>query len=254
MSETQKQVIVRVKRQSSPNQSGQWEEFALRWRPAMNVIICLRDIAENPVTRDGQKTTPVTFDSNCLEEICGSCAMLINGKVGMACSALVDKLEQPIRLEPMKKFPVVRDLAVDRQFMFESLKRVKAWIPIDGTYSLGEGPRLAPEIQEKGYPLSRCITCGSCLEVCPQVTGKGSNGDFIGAAIISQVRLFNMHPTGAMHARERLAAVMQPGGIQDCANAQNCVKACPKEIPLTESLAEINRQAWKQALLGWLIG
>jgi succinate dehydrogenase / fumarate reductase, iron-sulfur subunit len=57
-----------------------------------------------------------------------------------------------------------------------------------------------------------------------------------------------------MHARERLQAAMGHGGIEDCANAQNCVKACPKEIPLTESLAEINRQAWKQALLGWLIG
>jgi succinate dehydrogenase / fumarate reductase, iron-sulfur subunit len=251
MTKKQKQVILRVKRQSSPNQPAQWEEFALRWRPAMNVIICLRDIAENPVTRDGKKTTPVTFDSNCLEEICGSCAMLINGKVGMACSALVDKLKQPIRLEPMKKFPVVRDLAVDRQFMFESLKRVKAWIPIDGTYSLGEGPRLAPEIQEKGYPLSRCITCGSCLEVCPQVN---EGNKFIGAAAISQVRLFNMHPTGAMHARERIQSILGEGGIQECANAQNCVKACPKGIPLTESLAEVNRQAWKESLLGWFVG
>jgi succinate dehydrogenase / fumarate reductase iron-sulfur subunit len=79
-------------------------------------------------------------------------------------------------------------------------------------------------------------------------------GDFVGAAIISQVRLFNMHPTGAMHARERVNALMQPGGIQDCSNAQNCVKACPKDIPLTESIAEVNRQAWKQAMLGWLIG
>jgi succinate dehydrogenase / fumarate reductase iron-sulfur subunit len=179
--------------------------------------------------------------------------MLINGKARMACSALVDKLEQPIRLEPMSKFPVVRDLAVDRQFMFESLKRVKAWIPIDGTYDLGEGPRVAPETQEKAYKLSTCISCGNCLEVCPQVTGT-SAGDFVGAAIINQVRLFNMHPTGAMHARERIGALMQPGGVHDCANSQNCVKACPKEIPLTESIAEVNRQAWKQAMLGWLIG
>jgi succinate dehydrogenase / fumarate reductase iron-sulfur subunit len=250
----EKKVIVKVKRQVSPQGAPYWEEFALEWRPSMNVIICLRDIAENPVTRDGKKTTPISYDSNCLEEICGSCAMLVNGKARMACSALVDQLEQPITLEPFSKFPVVRDLAVDRQFMFESLKRVKAWIPIDGTYDLGEGPRMAPETQEKAYKLSTCISCGSCLEVCPQVTGKGANGDFIGAAIISQVRLFNLHPTGAMHARERLEAVMQPGGIQDCANAQNCVNACPKEIPLTESLAEINRAAWKQALLGWLIG
>ncbi len=102
-----KHVIVRVKRQVSPKGMPYWEEFSLPWRPAMNVIICLRDIAETPVTRDGKKTTPISYDSNCLEEVCGSCAMLINGKARMACSALVDKLEQPIRLEPFSKFPVV---------------------------------------------------------------------------------------------------------------------------------------------------
>jgi len=94
----QKQVIVRIKRQASPKEAARWEEFSSPWRPSMNVIICLRDIAENPVTRDGKKTTPVSYDSNCLEEICGSCAMLINGKARMACSALVDSLEQPIRI------------------------------------------------------------------------------------------------------------------------------------------------------------
>jgi len=246
-----KQVIVRIKRQVGPKETARWEEFSLKWRPSMNIIICLRDIAENPVTRDGKKTTPVSYDSNCLEEICGSCAMLINGKARMACSALVDQLDQPISIEPLSKFPLVRDLAVDRQFMFDSLKRVKAWIPIDGTYDLGEGPRVSPETQEVAYPLSSCISCGSCLEVCPQVN---DNSKFVGAAIISQVRLFNMHPTGAMNKKERIAALMEPGGIQDCANAQNCVKACPKGIPLTESIAAVNRDTWKQALLGWLVG
>lgn len=246
-----KSVILRVKRQAGPNQPSRWEEFELAWRPHMNVIICLRDIAERPVTRDAKPTTPVVYESNCLEEVCGSCAMLINGKVRMACSALVDQFAQPIRLEPMKKFPLVRDLAVDRSVMFENLKRMKAWVPIDGTYDLGPGPRMPPDLQAKAYPLSRCITCGACLEVCPQVN---KNNDFVGAAIISQVRLFNMHPTGAMHARERLEAVMGPGGVADCANAQNCVKVCPKEIPLTESIAEVNRQAIRQAVLGWLLG
>jgi succinate dehydrogenase / fumarate reductase iron-sulfur subunit len=246
-----KKVIVRVKRQAGPKDRPHWDEFELAWRPYMNVIICLRDIAENPVTRDGKPSTPVTYDSNCLEEVCGSCAMVINGRARMACSALVDQLEQPIRIEPMNKFPVVRDLAVDRSVMFENLKRVKAWVPIDGTYDLGEGPRLAPEVQEKAYPLSRCITCGICLDVCPQIN---AHSDFVGAAIISQVRLFNMHPTGAMHARERLAAVSGIGGVQDCGNAQNCVHACPKSIPLTESIAQINRDSIRNALVGWLLG
>src|SRR6202171_1532576 len=246
-----KSVLIKIKRQNNPTAKSYWEEFEVPWHSGMNVISSLMEIAANPVTREGKATTPITYDSNCLEEVCGSCAMLINGKARMACSALVDKLDQPIRLGPFSKFPVVRDLAVDRQFMFESLKRVRGWIPIDGTYDLGEGPRMAPETQEKAYPLSRCITCGNCLEVCPQVN---EHNDFMGAAIFSQIRLFNMHPTGAMHAKERIQAVMGNGGIEDCANAQNCVKACPKEIPLTESLSEINRQAWKQALFGWLVG
>lgn len=247
----QKTFLVRVKRQSSPKEAPRWEEFELNWRPHMNIIIVLRDIAERPLTRDGRTTTPVTYDSNCLEEVCGSCAMVINGRARMACSSLVDQLEKPIRIEPMTKFPVVRDLAVDRSSMFENLKRMKAWIPIDGTYDLGEGPRMSPTVQEKAYPLSRCITCGNCLEVCPQVN---ENNAFVGAAIISQVRLFNMHPTGAMHAHERLDAIMGPNGVADCANAQNCVKICPKGIPLTESIAEVNRQAIRQAVFGWLIG
>src|SRR6202040_3807263 len=138
-------VIIKIKRQDSPNSKPYWDEFELPYKPGRNVISALMEIAANPVTRDGKKSTPITYDSNCLEEVCGSCAMLINGKARMACSALLDKLEQPIRLEPFSKFPVVRDLAVDRQFMFESLKRVKGWIPIDGTYDLGEGPRMAPE-------------------------------------------------------------------------------------------------------------
>src|SRR2546425_1129456 len=172
MAET-KQVIVRVKRQAGPKEAARWEEFSLKWRPSMNVIICLRDIAENPVTRDGKKTTPVSYDSNCLEEICGSCAMLINGKACMACSALVDKLEQPIRIEPMSKFPLVRDLTVDRQFMFESLKRVKAWIPIDGVHRRSEprcvetsASRLASRVNSHRNPRLGGKQCVVFLPCC----------------------------------------------------------------------------------------
>ena len=150
----------------------------------------------------------MTWDAACLEEVCGSCAMNINGRVRMACSALVDKLEWPITLEPMRKFPMVRDLAVDRTRMFESLKRVKAWIELDGTHNLGPGPRQSQSEQVQRYVLSTCITCGSCLEACPQIT---QDNDFMGAAPISQVRLFNLHPTGAMHADDRLHGLMGPG-------------------------------------------
>jgi succinate dehydrogenase / fumarate reductase, iron-sulfur subunit len=240
-----KSVIIRIKRQDSPSGKSRWEEFELAWKPGMNVISSLMEIAANPVTRDGKTTTPITYDSNCLEEVCGSCAMLINGRARMACSALIDKLEQPIRLEPFSKFPIVRDLAVDRSVLFENLKAVKAWVPIDGTYDLGSGPRVTAEEQEQTYPLSRCISCCCCMEACPQFT---EDTGFVGAATISQVRLFNTHPTGASLKRERLAALMGDGGIQECGYAQNCVEVCPKDIPLTRSISEVGGDVMKQAI------
>ena len=240
-----KTVIIKIKRQDNPKAQSHWEEFELAWQPGMNVISAMMEIARNPVTRAGKPTTPITYDSNCLEEVCGSCAMLINGRARMACSALVDKLDQPIRLEPFTKFPVIRDLTVDRSVLFENLKAVKAWVPIDGTYDLGPGPRVSPEVQEAAYPLSRCISCCCCMEACPQFNeGTG----FVGAATISQVRLFNTHPTGAELKRERLAALMGDGGIQECGYAQNCVEVCPKDIPLTRSISEVSGEVMKQAI------
>src|ERR1700691_2750872 len=240
-----KTVIIKIKRQDNPNSKSHWEEFELAWHPGMNVISSMMEIARNPVTRDGKPTTPITYDSNCLEEICGSCAMLINGRARMACSSLLDHLEQPIRLEPLSKFPLVRDLAVDRSVLFENLKKVKAWVPVDGTYDLGPGPRVTMQAQEQAYPLSNCISCCCCMEACPQFN---DDTGFVGAAAISQVRLFNTHPTGQALKRERLAALMGDGGIQECGYAQNCVEICPKQIPLTTSIAEVGGQVMKQAL------
>ena len=238
-------VILKIKRQNTPNSKPYWEEFVLPYKPGRNVTSALMEIAANPVTRDGKTTTPITYDSNCLEEICGSCAMLVNGRARMACSALLDNLEQPIRLEPFSKFPVVRDLATDRSVIFENLKAVKAWVPVDGSYDLGTGPRVSPEDQEQMYPLSRCISCCCCMEACPQFN---ETTNFVGAAAISQVRLFNEHPTGKTLQRERLTALMGDGGIQECGYAQNCVEVCPKDIPLTTSIAAVGGDVMKQAI------
>src|ERR1700676_2991237 len=228
-----KSVLLKIKRQDNPSSKSYWEEFELPHHPGMNVISSLMESAANPVTREGKATTPITYDSNCLEEVCGSCAMLINGKARMACSALIDNLEQPVRMEPFSKFPIVRDLATDRSVLFENLKAVKAWVPIDGTYDLGPGPRVTPEQQEQAYPLSRCISCCCCMEACPPFNKETG---FVGAATIAQVRLFNTHPTGKELQRERLAALMGGGGIQANAYAQNKVRGCPKDTPLTKSL------------------
>jgi succinate dehydrogenase / fumarate reductase iron-sulfur subunit len=240
-----KTVHLKIKRQDGPDKPARWEEFQVPYSPGMNVIAALMEIRKNPVTADGKKTTPVAWESSCLEEVCGACTMVVNGKPRQSCAALIDDLTQPITLEPMKSFPLVRDLVVDRSRMFEALKQVRAWIDIDGTHDLGPGPRIAPEDQEWMYELSKCMTCGCCLEACPNY---GPQSDFIGPQAINQVRLFNAHPSGAMHAKDRLEAIMGDGGISDCGNAQNCVAACPKGIPLTTSIADLNKAVNRYAI------
>ena len=233
-----KKVIIEIKRQANPDEPVRWEKFEIEANHGMNITSALMAIAENPVTVDGKQSTPVTYDSSCLEEICGSCAMRINGRARMACSALIENLEQPIKLEPLSKFPLVRDLQVDRSVLFENLKAVQAWVPIDGTYDLGAGPSQLPQAQEVNYPLSNCISCTCCMEVCPQfniATG------FVGAATIAQTKLFNNHPTGKVLKEERLRALAGDGGVQECGFAQNCVKACPKALPLTEAISDVTR-------------
>ncbi len=243
-------IKVEIKRQASPDEAARTETFEIPYRPNMNITSLLGEIAMNPVTNGGAETTPIAYDANCLEEICGSCAMLINGKARMACSALVDKLEQPIRLAPLSKFPVVRDLAVDRSVLFENLKRVKAWVPVDGTYDLGAGPRQFPQLQEELYPLSNCISCTICMEVCPQFNDATG---FVGAATIAQVKLFNNNPTGKVLKEERLRALAGDGGVQECGYAQNCVQACPKQLPLTEAISDVSRDVVLQQVKDFFV-
>jgi succinate dehydrogenase iron-sulfur subunit len=259
-----KTFTVRILRQDAPGKPPRWERHSIPYEPNLNVISVLQKIAAQATTADGRKTTPVAWDCNCLEEVCGSCTMLVNGRTRQACSALVDHLlvDQPgeIELQPMRKFPVIRDLVVDRGRMFRTLEKVKAWIPLDDYSDRGPGPRESPESQQRRYPLSECMTCGCCLEACPQYAkievhrqpdeteaeydarrNAAYDTGFVGAAAISQVMLFDDHGTGRMNADQRLDALMAPGGLQVCGNAQNCVAVCPKNIPLTTSIARAGR-------------
>jgi succinate dehydrogenase / fumarate reductase iron-sulfur subunit len=249
-------VHLKIRRQDGPDKpdTRRWEEFEVPLLPQMNVISALQQIQLEPKTKDGKRVAPVAWDCSCLEEICGACTMVINGAVRQACSALVEEIAphgETIVIEPMSKFPLVRDLVVDRAKMFEDLKRVKAWIEIDGTHDLGAGPRESAEQQQVRYALSRCMTCGCCLEACPNVN---DSSHFMGPAAINQVRYFNLHPTGKHQRTERLESMMQRGGVAECGKAQNCVEVCPKSIPLIDSIGHVARDTTRHMILRWLLG
>lgn len=246
-------VRFRIERCDGPGKPSYWQEFdvPITAGQGANVISVLQSIAAEPVTVGGEKTSPVVWDSGCLEEVCGSCTMVINGRVRQSCSCLIDNYApndgDVVTLQPMRKFPVVRDLWVDRSRMFHNLKRVRGWVPIDGLYSIGPGPTEKPDKQEERYVLSTCMTCGCCLDACPQFQKteepKEWSHAFVGAQAIGAVRYFNLHETGKQLAGERLDVMLGPGGVTDCGNAQNCVEVCPKEIPLTEAIAKVGRAA-----------
>ncbi len=227
-----------------------WEEFELEVKPFFNITSALMAVQKDPINRNNQKVTPVAWEQGCLEEVCGSCSMLVNGRPRQGCSALIQELlnktgSNTVTLAPLTKFPLLKDLVVDRTQMFENLKRVRAWVDTDDALDRGFGPKISPAVQEALYVLSTCMTCGCCTEACPQVNAKSK---FIGPAPISQVRLFNSHPVGKLMKADRLRPLMEEGGISDCGNAQNCVAVCPKKIPLTESIALIGREVVKQGL------
>ena len=240
--------ILRIYRGSPGKQY--WEEFQLEQVEMANVISSLMEIQKNPVNIKGEKVTPVAWEQGCLEEVCGSCSMLINGRPRQACTAIIKTILQQtnnnvITLAPFTKFPLIKDLMVDRSRMFENLKKVHAWIEVDNTFDHGPGPKISQAKQEIMYTLSTCMTCGCCLEGCPQVNDKSK---FMGPAVMAQVQLFNDNPTGKMHKEERLRPMMEEGGVNDCGNAQNCKEVCPKKIPLTEAIATIGRDVNLQSI------
>ncbi|MGC4003891.1 MAG: succinate dehydrogenase iron-sulfur subunit [Pirellulales bacterium] len=233
----------------------------------MNVISVLQRVAAQATAIDGKSVPPVAWDCNCLEEVCGACTMVINGKVRQACSALVDKMlaDNPneIELRPMAKFPVVRRPdGRSCPAVSQPENASKPGFRSTATTTPAPVPGSRKTNSTRAYPLSECMSCGCCLDACPQFgkievgaedraktasqigrtrTKDDYDESFLGAHAISQAMLFNAHPTGKLNAGERLDALMSEGGVQVCGNAQNCVAVCPKEIPLTESIARAGR-------------
>jgi succinate dehydrogenase / fumarate reductase iron-sulfur subunit len=252
---TPTKIRLKILRRPNTGADSYWEEYEIAFREKLNVISALQEIQRNPVTIDGKSVQPPAWEAACLEEVCGSCTMNINGGVRQACTALIEdvgKVEGDtyfVELQPMKKFPTVRDLIVDRSKMFENLKKVKAWVPIDGSYDLGMAQPQDDHVRQLRYALSRCMTCGCCLEACPQVN---DNSPFIGPAAVAQTLLFNLHPIGEVLENERLDVMTSEEGITGCGNAQNCVKVCPKSVPLTRAIAEINRDTTFYRIKKWM--
>lgn len=241
-------ISFKIRRRLSASTEGYWDFYQIPFKPRMTVIDALREIQKNPVNWESKAVCPVVWESACESGDCGACAMLVNGKVTLACSARLETSGKPVTLEPLSKFPVVRDLWVDRSRTETDLARSIPWAPID--FARDDSPYTSfnlPQVRSL-QALERCIQCGACLEACPQYNDRSS---FIGAAAIARARAAQAQENG--NRPKRLEVLMDKGGIEDCGNAQNCQKVCPTQVPLLNSIAHTGREVTQHAL-GRLLG
>lgn len=184
---------------------------------------------------DGIPAVPIRWECNCLQRKCGACAMIINGRPRLACDARLSELKESIRLEPLKKFPVVEDLVVDRRIMYDNLSALKIWLETTDIHNDGG---------EISYEASRCLQCGCCLEVCPNFAAGGS---FVGmAGAVPMTRLLAQLPKTR---RKEWARLYRERIFEGCGKSLACQSVCPAGIEADKLLVNSNAMAvWKQLL------
>jgi succinate dehydrogenase / fumarate reductase iron-sulfur subunit len=228
--------LLKIKRQDDPDDLPYWELFEVELVPDMTVSSALRAIVANPMTAEGNPTTPVAWDCSCNEGICGSCTMLVNGRTRQACKVSLEEFDGPVSIEPLSKYPIVRDLKVDRNVMLDALKGHECWVALDDLEPAGIEPLTDPERHERVSRFTDCVLCGSCSEACPQVNARTA---FSGAYVFSHITHLNAHPIGKFGASSRLASIGGRGGIGDCGGSENCEVVCPRGIPLVEASSKL---------------
>ena len=165
--------------------------------------------------------------------------MLINGRNRLACKVLVKDLKQPIAIEPMRGFKVLRDFIVDMEGFFAKYRSVKPYL-IEKTPSPEKERLQSPEDRERFDDTTKCILCGACTTSCPSFW---SNPDYVGPAAIVQAHrfLFDSRDEGK---EDRLKVLNTSDGVWRCRTVFNCVEACPRGINVTRAIAQV-----KQAIL-----
>ena len=235
------------------------DDFEVLLAPEATVHAALLAVRARPITLEGRRVDPPVWDVGCLEGSCGSCTVRVGGRAVLACEARIGDVQrgrEPISIEPLGRFPVVRDLVVDRSRQDEALARVRlaASAPpeVDGPSPDPDRPPVIelPAARELRSALAACIGCGACVEACPE-TGAGR--PFVGPEAIASNRLARLHPRPDAARDDALArALMGRGGVADCANAQACVEACPADVPLVEAIADAARETSTRFLFGWM--
>ena len=170
----------------------------------------------------------LSYRWSCRMGICGSCGMTVNGEPKLTCATfLADYAPGPVRVEPLRNFPVIRDLVVEIGDFMRKLSRVKPWIIRKDHKPLSDGEYLqTPQEMDEYTQFSMCINCMLCYAACPIY---GLDQEFIGPAAIALAQRYNLDSRDE-GARERHEVLSAHEGIWGCTFVGECTKVCPKDV------------------------
>ena len=206
-----------------------WEEYQVEVEPTDRLLDALQQVK-------WQQDGTLSFRSSCAHGVCGSDAMTINDANRLACHVLMKDLGAKVKVEPLRGFPVVKDLIVDMEAFFAKYRAVKPYFIND------DPPPPAERYQSPAQRLrfddtTKCILCGACTGSCPSFWG---NSDYIGPAAIVQAHRF-IFDSRDQGADERLDILNDRDGVWRCRTIFNCTNACPREIKVTQAIGEVKR-------------
>lgn len=229
-----------IQRQEDAQSQPYTQSFLYEGSGAMTVADFLAELnTRDPLlTEDGKPAARVAYQTSCHEKKCGACAMLVNGAPRLACSVFLScsvHKDGTIRLAPLSKFPVVRDLITDRSQTFAMLEKMQAWLIRKSETDAGWNRQLQ-------YQAGQCLACGCCLEVCPNYLAGSVFG---GAAAMIQAYKVIEQNSNDEH-RAELLKQYEEHFFTGCSQSLSCVRACPARLPLDDIQARANAHLLKK--------
>jgi fumarate reductase iron-sulfur subunit len=224
-----------------PGAKPRMQTYELEEADGMTLFIALSEIRE--------KLDPsLQFDFVCRAGICGSCAMVIDGRPGLACRTLTKNLGDEITLAPLPFFELIGDLSVNTgKWMRAMSERLEAWVHMkEGELDLRRiEERMDPALAEKIYELDRCIECGCCVAACGTARMRE---DFVGAVGLNKIARFRLDPRDRRTDADYYEVVGDDNGVFGCMSLLACHDVCPKTLPLQTQIAFVRRKMVRAGL------